>query len=44
MMGSATVPLAAINTGRRAVGVEIDEVRYHEALERVSLELGATPE
>lgn len=42
MMGSATVPLAAINTGRRAVGVEIDEERYQQALERVSLQLGAT--
>jgi hypothetical protein len=43
MMGSATVPLAALQTGRRAIGIEIDEGHYLQALERVSLQLEATP-
>jgi DNA modification methylase len=44
MMGSATVPLAALKTGRRAIGIEKDEGHYLQALERVSLQLEAAPE
>lgn len=38
-MGSGTTLIAAIRTGRRAIGIEIDERHYRTAVERVKREL-----
>jgi DNA modification methylase len=38
-MGSGTTLIAAIRTGRRAVGIEIDPTHYRTAVERVKREL-----
>jgi DNA methylase/Protein of unknown function (DUF3102) len=35
MCGSATIPLAALKTGRRGVGIEIDEGHYQKARTRL---------
>jgi site-specific DNA-methyltransferase (adenine-specific) len=38
-MGSGTTLIAAIRTGRRAIGIEIDSTHYRTAVERVKREL-----
>jgi DNA modification methylase len=38
-MGSGTTLIAAIRTGRRAIGIEIDPTHYRTAVERVKREL-----
>lgn len=38
-MGSGTTLIAAIRTGRRAIGIEIDPTHYRTAVERVRREL-----
>jgi DNA modification methylase len=38
-MGSGTTIIAAIRTGRRAIGIEIDPTHYRTAVERVKREL-----
>ena len=38
-MGSGTTLIAAIRTGRRAIGIEIDERHFNTAVERVRREL-----
>jgi 16S rRNA G966 N2-methylase RsmD len=43
MCGSATIPLAAVQTDRFGVGIEVDEGHYRDALQRIDKELGPVP-